>query len=140
MKKVLLTAILACGVAFAAEANATAPKADANATKAEANATKADANATKADANATAAKGDAAAGKAKFAACAGCHGQNADKKALGKSEVIKGWPAAKIVDALKGYKAGTRNVHGMGATMKGQAAGLSDADMANIAAYVSSLK
>ncbi len=137
MKKVLLTAILACGVAFAAEANATAPKADANATKAEANATKADANATAAPA---AAKGDAAAGKAKFAACAGCHGQNADKKALGKSEVIKGWPAAKIVDALKGYKAGTRNVHGMGATMKGQAAGLSDADMANIAAYVSSLK
>ncbi len=129
MKKVLLTAILACGMAFAGEANATAPAADANATKADANATAA-----------APAKGDAEAGKAKFAACAGCHGQQGEKQALGKSKVIKGWDAAKTIEALKGYKAGTRDIHGMGKTMKSQAANLSDQDMANIAAYLSSLK
>ena len=130
MKKVLLATIFAGAVAFAAEANATAPAADANATAA-----KADTNAT-----ATATKGDAAAGKIKFAACAGCHGQKGERKALGKSEAIGGWDAAKVEEALKGYKAGTRNAHGMGATMKGQAAALSDADIANLAAYISTLK
>ncbi len=130
MKKVLLATIFAGAVAFAGEANATAPAADANATAA-----KADTNAT-----ATATKGDAAAGKIKFAACAGCHGQKAERKALGKSEVIAGWDAAKVEEALKGYKAGTRNKHGMGATMKAQTAALSDADIANLAAYISTLK
>jgi len=129
MKKIALSLILLGSFAFAAEANATAPKADANATKA-----KVEANATKA------AAGDAAKGKAVFARCAGCHGQNGEKHALGKSDVIAGWDAAKVVDALKGYKAGTRNKHGMGGTMKGQAASLSDADMANVAAYIATLK
>jgi len=130
MKKVLLTAILACGVAMAGEANATAAKADANATAA------------KAETNATAAAPAAGAvdGKAKFAKCVSCHGANAEKKALGKSEVIKGWPAAKIEEALKGYKAGTRNVHGMGGVMKGQVASYSDADIKAVATYISSLK
>jgi len=125
MKKILLATIFAGAVAFAAEANATAPAADANATKAEA---------------ATAVKGDAAAGKTRFAACAACHGQKGEKQALGKSEKIGGWDAAKVTEALKGYKAGTRNVHGMGATMDSQAKPLSDADIANLAAYISTLK
>jgi len=101
MKKVLLTAILACGVAMAGEANATAAKADANATAA------------KAETNATAAAPAAGAvdGKAKFAK-----------------------------EALKGYKAGTRNVHGMGGVMKGQVASYSDADIKAVATYISSLK
>ncbi|BCD62728.1 MULTISPECIES: c-type cytochrome [Nitratiruptor] len=69
--------------------------------------------------------------------CAGCHGAHGEKKALGKSEVIKGWPKEKTVEALKGYKAGTRNVHGMGALMKGQVATLSDADIEAIADFIS---
>ena len=125
MKKIALSLILLGTMAFAAEANATAPKAEANATKAEA---------------AAPAAGDAAAGKAKFAVCAGCHGANGEKKALGKSNIIAGWDASKTVEALKEYKAGTRKGHGMEAVMKGQAAALSDADMANVAAYVASLK
>jgi len=119
MKKLVLAAILASGLAMAGEANAT----DANAT-----------------AKAASAAGDAAKGKALFAKCAGCHGPEGGKKALGKSEVIKGWDAAKTEEALKGYKAGTRNAHGMGGVMKGQAAGLSDEDIKNIAAFLSSLK
>ena len=124
MKKILLTAVLACGVAMAGEANATAPAADANKTAAAA----------------PAAAADAAAGKAKFAKCAGCHGQNGEKKALNKSEVIAGWDAAKVEEALKGYKAGKRNEHGMGGLMKGQVASYSDEDIKAVAAYISSLK
>ncbi len=79
----------------------------------------------------------AADGAALYKKCAGCHGAHGEKKALGKSAVIKGWPKDKVVEALKGYKAGTRNVHGMGALMKGQVASLSDADIEAIADYIS---
>ncbi|BCD67615.1 c-type cytochrome [Nitratiruptor sp. YY09-18] len=82
----------------------------------------------------------AADGAALYKKCAGCHGANGEKKALGKSEVIKGWPKEKTVEALKGYKAGTRNVHGMGALMKGQVANLSDADIEALADYIAKLK
>lgn len=82
----------------------------------------------------------AADGSALFQKCAACHGQKAEKAALGKSEVIAGWKSDKTLDALKGYKAGTRNTKGMGALMKGQTATLSDADMKTIADYVAGLK
>ena len=82
----------------------------------------------------------AADGAALFKKCAGCHGAKAEKHALGKSAVIAGWDKAKIVEALKGYKAGTRNVYGMGAVMKGQVASLSDADIEALADYISKLK
>jgi len=83
---------------------------------------------------------DDAKGKALFAKCAGCHGANGEKPALGKSEVIKGWDAAKAEEAINGYKAGTRNVHGMGGLMKGQVAALSDEDVKAVATYISTLK
>ncbi|HHD83517.1 MAG TPA: c-type cytochrome [Campylobacteraceae bacterium] len=82
----------------------------------------------------------AADGAALYKKCAGCHGAKAEKKALGKSEVIAGWDAAKIEEALKGYKAGTRNVHGMGGLMKGQVASYSDADIKAVAEYIHGLK
>ena len=82
----------------------------------------------------------AADGKALYGKCAGCHGANGEKAALGKSAVIKGWPKEKTVEALKGDKAGTRNVHGMGALMKGQVASLSDADIEALADYISKMK
>ncbi len=79
-------------------------------------------------------------GKALYAKCAGCHGQDGKKKALNKSNVIAGQTAAKTLEALKGYKAGTLNQHGMGALMKGQVASLSDADMKAVADYIATLK
>jgi len=83
---------------------------------------------------------DAAQGKALYAKCAGCHGANGQTKALGKSDVIAGLDAVVISEDLKGYKAGTLNKHAMGGLMKGQAAGLSDADIAALSAYISALK
>ncbi|CAA6812628.1 MAG: Nitrate reductase cytochrome c550-type subunit [uncultured Sulfurovum sp.] len=41
------------------------------------------------------------------AVCAGCHGQNFEKKAMGKSLVVKDMSIKEIIAALKGYKAGT---------------------------------
>jgi cytochrome c553 len=81
-----------------------------------------------------------AKGKALYAKCAGCHGANGKTKALGKSNPIAGWDAAKVEEALKGYKAGSRNVHGMGTMMKGQVSSLSDEDIKALAKYISGLK
>jgi cytochrome c553 len=82
----------------------------------------------------------AADGSALYQKCAACHGLKAEKNALGKSEVIAGWKADKTLDALKGYKAGTRNTKGMGALMKGQMANINDADMKVLADYITKLK
>jgi len=79
----------------------------------------------------------AADGAALYKKCAGCHGAKGEKKALGKSQPIKGWSKEKLVEALKGYKAGTRNVVGMGGLMKGQVASYSDADIEAVSEYIS---
>ncbi|MCB1865109.1 MAG: c-type cytochrome [Chromatiales bacterium] len=79
--------------------------------------------------------GDAAAGKAKAAACAGCHG------ATGISAVptypnLAGQKEAYLVKAINDYKSGARS----DATMKAMVGALSDADVANLAAYYAGLK
>lgn len=79
-------------------------------------------------------------GAATFAKCAGCHGSNGEKAALGKSAIIKGQDAAKTVEQLTGYKAGTLNQYGMGALMKGQVASLSDADIKAVAEHIAAMK
>jgi len=77
---------------------------------------------------------------AAFAKCAGCHGADGKKKALNKSEIIAGQAKADLVKKIHEYQAGTRNTKGMGGLMKGQVAGLSDADIDAIATYVSGIK
>ena len=74
-----------------------------------------------------------------FKKCAGCHGAHAEKKALGKSAVIKGWDAQKVVAALKGYKAGTYG-GAMKGLMKGQVAALGEPEMESIAKYIEAQK
>jgi cytochrome c553 len=70
--------------------------------------------------------------------CASCHGQKAEKTALGKSQVIAGWEAAKIEAALNGYKDGT-----YGGAMKGLMAGqvgiLDAGQIKALSAYISTL-
>ena len=89
---------------------------------------------------AVAPKAEKSAAPASFAKCAGCHGKDGKTKALGKSEVIAGQAKADLVKKIGEYKAGTRNVAGMGGLMKGQVAALSDADIDAIATYVSGIK
>ncbi|MGE0738555.1 c-type cytochrome [Sulfurimonas sp.] len=73
-----------------------------------------------------------------YQVCSGCHGVDGSKVALGKSQVIKGWSAKKISDALHGYKNGT-----YGGAMKGlmgaQVSKLSDAQIEALAEHISKL-
>ena len=79
-------------------------------------------------------------GASTFAKCAGCHGTNGEKAAMGKSAIIAGQDAARTIKLLQGYKAGTLDQHGMGGVMKGQAAALDDASMKAVADYIATLK
>jgi cytochrome c553 len=80
------------------------------------------------------AAGDIEKGKAKAKACAGCHGANGE--GVKPNPVLAGKSAEDIVEALKAYKSGKR----ANPIMKTFASALSDEDMANVAAYYSSLK
>ena len=102
---------------------------DKNETKAE------DTNETKAeDANATEAKAEdkKEAVAVNTTACAGCHGAEFEKAALGKSKIVKDMSKADIATALKGYKDGSYG-GAMKGMMKGQVAKLSEDDMKAIA-------
>ena len=77
---------------------------------------------------------DIAQGKTKSAICAGCHGNNG----IGLSDEfpnLAGQKAPYIIKQLKAFKSGTRK----DPTMSAMAAALTESDMANLAAYFSSL-
>lgn len=76
---------------------------------------------------------------ASLAACAGCHGADFSKAALGKSQIVKGWDAAKIEASLKGYKDGTYGGP-MKGVMTGQVKNLSEADIKDMAAQIAAIK
>jgi cytochrome c553 len=70
-----------------------------------------------------------------YKACTTCHGADAGKSALNKSQIIKGWSAQKIADALNGYKDGTYGGASK-ALMKGQVAKLSKEDIESLSNYI----
>lgn len=76
---------------------------------------------------------DAAAGASAYAsrACIGCHGA-AGKKPIANYPAIGGKPADFIAGELKKFRSGERK----NPIMAPMAAGLSDADIANLAAYL----
>jgi len=74
---------------------------------------------------------------ASTAACVGCHGKDFEKKAMGKSKVVKDMSKADIIKALKGYKDGSYG-GAMKGLMAGQVAKLSDADIEAMAASIKS--
>ncbi|MFZ3278560.1 MAG: c-type cytochrome [Candidatus Sulfotelmatobacter sp.] len=80
------------------------------------------------------AAGDPAAGKAKAVACAGGHGANG--QGVPPNPALAGKSESQLLQALKDFKSGKRS----NAVMKAMTAGLSDQDMANLAAYYASLK
>jgi len=76
------------------------------------------------------------AGKAKSAMCASCHGADGNGGADPTWPKLAGQGAPYIVKQLKDFKSGARK----DPIMAGMAAGLSDADMANLGAYFGSLE
>ncbi len=81
------------------------------------------------------AAGDATAGQAAYSTCVGCHGAAGEG---GVGPKLAGQSAADIVAKLHKYKSGEQ-VGPMTSMMAPMAAGLSDADIENIAAYVQTL-
>ena len=84
------------------------------------------------------AAGDVAAGQAKAAVCAACHGADGIAVLPGYHN-LKGQNEQYLVSSINAYKNKERN-GGLAAVMQAQASMLSDADIANLAAYYASLK
>ncbi|MEJ2347445.1 MAG: cytochrome c [Gammaproteobacteria bacterium] len=80
------------------------------------------------------AAGDASAGKAKFATCAGCHGP-AGVSSNPMWPNLAGQKEGYVIKQLKDFRAGNRT----NPLMSPMAKPLSDSDIENLAAYVSSL-
>ena len=83
------------------------------------------------------AEGDVEAGKPLAYTCLGCHGIEGYRNAYPSFRVPKlgGQKATYLEVALKGYRAGTREHP----TMQGQAMSLSDQEIQDVAAYLSSI-
>lgn len=81
------------------------------------------------------AAGDAEVGKSTFAQCIGCHGAAGEG---GVGPKLAGQSAEDITAKLVDYKNGV-TVGPMTSMMAPMATGLSEADIANISAYVASL-
>ncbi len=77
--------------------------------------------------------GDVEAGKVKAAVCAGCHGADGNSPSSGFPS-LAGQHADYIAKQLADYKSGARE----NGIMQGQAAGLSEEDMADLGAYFAS--
>lgn len=132
MRPLMIAACLALttAVAFADE-----PKQEPTTTAA---ATPAPATTAAAPAATPAIKGDAVAGKQITYTCQGCHGITGYKNAYPSYHVprIGGQSEQYLLNALTEYKKGTRKHP----TMQAQAQSFSDQDIADIAAYLSTLK
>lgn len=73
-----------------------------------------------------------------FQQCTSCHGQKAERPALGKSQIIAGWDASKVSEALHGYQDGSYG-GAMKALMQAQVKTLSDEQIDAVAVYIESL-
>jgi cytochrome c553 len=79
-----------------------------------------------------------AAGREKYVQCASCHGADGRSTVMPQYPKIGGQTAEYVVNALKAYRDG-RWLGTYAAIMAAVAKPLSDADIANLAAYVESL-
>lgn len=77
---------------------------------------------------------DSTAGQQASAVCAACHGAQGNKPIDANTPMIGGQYADYLVKVLQDYRSGAR----VNVVMNGQAANLSDQDIANLAAWFSS--
>lgn len=77
--------------------------------------------------------GDAAAGEQKAAACVACHGAGGNST-IASNPILAGQHRSYLVQALKGYKDGTRT----NPIMRGMTAALTDQDIEDLAVYFAS--
>lgn len=81
----------------------------------------------------------ASGGYLEYKKCAGCHGDNGEKQALGKSVAIGGQDVNLTKGQLFGYRNGKLNKYGMGALMKGQVMNMSGEEIQLLSEYIERL-
>ena len=86
--------------------------------------------------NTQVAAGDSAAGQKKYVLCAGCHGPTGAGNEALKYPRLAGLEAAYVAQQLRAFKTGSRD----NATMRAMTAGLNEADIDNLAAYIATLR
>lgn len=81
-----------------------------------------------------------ASGKELYKNCAGCHGDNGEKKALQQSAHIGGQASSVTIKQLTAYKNGELNQYGLGNIMKMQLITLTNENLNELANYIAKLK
>jgi len=79
-------------------------------------------------------------GSTLYLQCADCHGSHGEKRALGKSGIIKGYSASHLYAQIKRYAQGKQNTYGYGSLMKMQVARLTDKEIKALSEYIASFK
>ena len=73
---------------------------------------------------------------AAYETCIGCHGKKGETNTMVSVSKPNTMSKSAIVEALKGYKAGTLNKYDKGSMMRGYASRLSNAQMQEIADFI----
>lgn len=83
----------------------------------------------------------AADGATVYKKCIACHGKNGERVAPGSKGGVKiaGMDKARLLEQLKGYKAGTADNGGAKAMMYSTMKNISDADIEAVSDYISKL-
>ena len=71
--------------------------------------------------------------------CYACHGYNMDKSCYGVSKIPNKLNQDIIIETLRAYKLGNKNIYGMGKVMESQLKSLSDDDLKRLSAYIPTL-
>ncbi len=72
--------------------------------------------------------------------CAGCHGENGETAALGKSKIITGQKRNLTIKQLTAYKNGELNKYGLGNIMQLQINSLNKKDIQSLANYIEKMQ
>jgi cytochrome c553 len=72
--------------------------------------------------------------------CAGCHGENGEKMALGQSKVITGQDRNITIKQLTAYKEGELNMYGLGNIMQLQLSTFDEEDIEVLAEHIEEMK
>lgn len=79
-------------------------------------------------------------GYMEYQKCAGCHGDEGEKKALSRSMPIGGVEFEKTLKQLLMYREGSLNRYGFGGIMTGQVMNMTDSEIERLADYISYMK
>lgn len=72
--------------------------------------------------------------------CMGCHGENGERAALGRTKPIGGMNKVEMLQKMRSYRNGELNTYGFGGLMRQQIFKLKEREYEEIAEYVSKMR